>query len=237
MAVVTSSTDQNAAVAALAAQADAQRNTSTSSDMKDQFLKLLVEQLKNQDPLNPMDNAQMTTQLAQISTVEGIEKLNATMAIVSGQVGVSQGLAAQGMIGKNVFVPGTDVLLGSDPADPTKREATPIGLDLTTGAAKVTVKISDAAGNLVRTITLENVSAGIATVEWDGLTDGKTPAADGKYQVAVTAEDSAGAAIASTEVLKYAKVDSLSYTSTGATLDLGLNGQVSVADVRKVFGS
>jgi flagellar basal-body rod modification protein FlgD len=50
-----------------------------TADAQDRFLKLLTTQLKNQDPLNPMDNAQMTSQLAQISTVDGIEKLNATL--------------------------------------------------------------------------------------------------------------------------------------------------------------
>ena len=52
---------------------------SATTEAQDRFLKLLTTQLKNQDPLNPMDNAQMTSQLAQISTVDGIEKLNATL--------------------------------------------------------------------------------------------------------------------------------------------------------------
>ena len=55
------------------------KTTSTTADTQDRFLKLLTTQLKNQDPLNPMDNAQLTSQLAQISTVDGIERLNATL--------------------------------------------------------------------------------------------------------------------------------------------------------------
>ena len=60
-------------------------STSKTTDAQSNFLKLLTEQLKNQDPLSPMDNAQMTSQLAQISTVDGIEKLNTTLtAMLSG---------------------------------------------------------------------------------------------------------------------------------------------------------
>ena len=80
--------------------------TSTSAASQDRFLKLLVTQLKNQDPLNPMDNAEMTSQLAQMSTVSGIEKLNTTMTSLADGLATSQSMQAAGMLGKSVLVPG-----------------------------------------------------------------------------------------------------------------------------------
>lgn len=62
-----------------ATSAGAASNLTSASDQQDRFMKLLVAQMKNQDPLNPMDNAQMTSQIAQINTVAGIEKLNSTV--------------------------------------------------------------------------------------------------------------------------------------------------------------
>ena len=85
------------------------KNTAKSAadDVQDRFLKLLVTQMKNQDPLNPLDNAQVTTQLAQISTVNGIEKLNATIEAMASSFTSGQSLQAATMIGKDVLVPGS----------------------------------------------------------------------------------------------------------------------------------
>ena len=67
--------------------------------------------MKNQDPLNPLDNAQVTSQLAQISTVNGIEKLNATIQTMASNINAGQSLQAATMIGKDVLVPGSDLRL------------------------------------------------------------------------------------------------------------------------------
>src|SRR5512137_1922724 len=73
---------------------------------QDRFLKLLVTQMKNQDPLNPMDNAQVTSQMAQLSTVTGIDKLTATVQVLSASMVASQSLQAASMIGHAALVPG-----------------------------------------------------------------------------------------------------------------------------------
>ena len=85
----------------------------TAEDAQSRFLKLLVTQLKNQDPLNPLDNAQMTSQLAQMSTVSGIEKLNSTLSGLVDSLGNSQTMQASAMIGKKVLVPGNKMLLNA----------------------------------------------------------------------------------------------------------------------------
>src|SRR3990167_8514165 len=100
MTSVGTTTDAAAAVAAKAAPAAA--GTNATSDAQDRFLKLLVAQLKNQDPLNPMDNAQITTQMAQISTVSGIDKLNSTLQSMAAAFNAGQSLQATAMIGHGV---------------------------------------------------------------------------------------------------------------------------------------
>jgi flagellar basal-body rod modification protein FlgD len=82
---------------------------SQTSAIQDRFLKLLVTQMKNQDPLNPMDNAQVTSQMAQLSTVSGIDKLNATVQALSDSMAAAQSLQAASMIGHAALVPGTEI--------------------------------------------------------------------------------------------------------------------------------
>ncbi len=78
---------------------------SNAADLQSSFLTLLVAQLKNEDPTNPLQNNELTTQLAQISTVSGIEKLNTTLGAISGQIDNSQSLQATTLIGHGVMVP------------------------------------------------------------------------------------------------------------------------------------
>ncbi|XOT97391.1 flagellar hook capping FlgD N-terminal domain-containing protein, partial [Alcaligenes pakistanensis] len=85
------------------------RNKSAMAETEDRFLTMLITQLRNQDPLNPMDNAQVTTQMAQMSTVAGIQQLNTTLMAVAGQMDVSQSMQAANLIGKEVLVPGEKV--------------------------------------------------------------------------------------------------------------------------------
>src|SRR5512147_1078567 len=104
MAVDTSNTVKSAPAAAASPTAP-----STAASTEDRFLKLLVSQLKNQDPLNPLDNAQVTSQMAQLSTVTGIDKLNATLQALSSSMIASQSMQAASMIGHVVMVPGNRV--------------------------------------------------------------------------------------------------------------------------------
>jgi len=215
-----------------------QANSATSNaaqSIQDQFLKLLVTQLRNQDPLNPMQNAELTTQLAQISTVEGINNLRNTIMAISGQIDVGQSMDAVGLIGKGVLIPGNKVALGTNPEDGTEREATPFGIDLQGDAAKVSVKILDENGTVVRTIELpEGQKTGVISMEWDGKTDDGQPAADGRYSVEVLAQDVDGKKVIA-EALTYGVVKSVAYTVDGLRLDLGLAGQASIVDIRKVL--
>ncbi len=228
--------DQSSSNTALGLAQTGANGSSTAQGLQDQFLKLLVTQLKNQDPLNPMQNAELTSQLAQISTVEGINNLKNTMLAISGQIDVSQSMNAVAMIGRGVLIPGAGVKVGVDAENPTERVVTPYGLDLQGDAAKVTIRIADADGTVVRTIEMGEQKSGVFTMEWDGKNDAGVPVAAGAYKLSVTALD-ADAKKVGAETLSYGMVKSVAYSTTGLRLDLGLDGQTSMMDVRKIIGA
>jgi flagellar basal-body rod modification protein FlgD len=116
------------------------------------------------------------------------------------------------------------------------RVLTPIGVDVQQDAHDVVLKISDSAGRVVRTMDLGAQDAGIITPTWDGNDDSGNPLPDGSYTIAVQATDANGAAVTA-DALTYGQVGGVSYSTQGVRLDLGLAGQVSMLDVRKVLGT
>jgi len=202
------------------------KNTAKSAadDVQDRFLKLLVTQMKNQDPLNPLDNAQVTTQLAQISTVNGIEKLNATIEAMASSFTSGQSLQAATMIGKDVLVPGSTLQLAGSSV---------FGVELAQAADQVKVSIHDASGQVVRVIDLDGQSAGPLTLKWDGKTSDGAQAVDGVYNISVSAlrdEEKIEA-----QTLSLATVQGVSQGNQGVRLNLGALGTVSLADVKEIF--
>jgi flagellar basal-body rod modification protein FlgD len=141
-------------------------NTSTAATTKsgsevaqDRFLKLLVAQLNNQDPMNPMDNAQMTSQMAQINTVTGIQQVNDTLKSMGEQFTAMQVLQGSNMVGH-------DVLLASNTL--TIKDGKASGaVDLTARAESVKVDILSPAGNVIDTVNLGAQEAGQHSFSWD----------------------------------------------------------------------
>jgi flagellar basal-body rod modification protein FlgD len=214
------------------ALASAQTN-SLMGDTQDRFLTLLVTQLQNQDPLNPMDNAEVTSQIAQLSTVNGIQQLNNTLLALSGQMDMSQSLQAASLIGKDILYPGEKIALGSDP-DTGAKTATTFGIDLMSDAAKTKVSILDSAGKVVRQYELDPMDAGIYPMTWDGLDSAGAPAPDGAYTVQVSATDADGQPV-SADALTSGHINSIAYTSGGLKLNLALGDKISLLDVRQVM--
>ncbi|MBO9331392.1 flagellar basal body rod modification protein [Achromobacter xylosoxidans] len=231
-----STIDQTTSQTGLGLAQTGANSSSAAQGLQDQFLTLLVTQLQNQDPLNPMQNAELTSQLAQISTVEGITNLKNTMLAISGQIDVSQSMNAVAMIGKGVLIPGTKVKVGVDGDNGAERVVTPYGVDLQGDAAKVQVRISDSNGVVVRTIELGEQETGVYTLSWDGKNDSGVALEPGAYNVSILATDADGKKVNS-EVLSYGQVKSVGYSTNGLRLDLGLDGQTSMLDVRKVIGA
>lgn len=192
---------------------------------QDRFMTLLVTQMKNQDPLNPMDNAQVTSQLAQLSTVTGIDKMNTTLESLISSFQSNQSLQATNMIGHGVLVPGASVALANGEGV--------LGVELAEPADKVQVTIRDMAGKLVHTIDIGSMKAGMQQLQWDGATDNGGAAANGQYVFDVTAMR-AGEKVDVTK-LAFGKVDSVSTGAQGVKLNLPGLGAVNFTDVRQIL--
>jgi flagellar basal-body rod modification protein FlgD len=217
-----------------ATAAAAQNIASTQSllaDTQERFMTLLITQLQNQDPLNPMDNEQITSQVAQLSTVTGINQLNQTLLALSGQLDVSQSMQAAALIGKDILVPGTKISVGTGEQG---TQVTAFGMELLSDAAAVKVDILDNGGKVVRTIELENYAAGVHSLEWDGKDAVGATVPDGKYSVMVRAYNGAEAPV-SVGSLTSGRVSSVASSTGGVKLDLGLAGSFLLADVRKIM--
>lgn len=214
----------------LLASLNGSKNTTTSTDAKsaeeiqNRFLTLLVTQLKNQDPMNPMDNSQMTSQLAQISTVQGIEKLNSTIQSLVDGATANQTIQAAALVGREVLVPGSGLTLANGSARG--------GIELSAAADKVTVTISDANGRAVRTLELDGGAAGTMNFTWDGKTDSGASATDGQYSVKVEATET-GQKV-SAEVLQYGKVNGVARGASGITLSLASGNSFVMGDIKQI---
>ena len=193
------------------------------------FLTLLVTQLKNQDPMNPLDNAQLTSQLAQLSTVTGVNKLNTTLESLKTSYQSSEAMSATNMIGHGVFVEGNFVNLASGQSI--------LGANLKTGAEDVKVIVTDpVTGKDIKTIELGQQAAGIVPITWDGKADGATTALkDGKYSFRVVAT-TGGVALTDATTLAFDSVSSVSTSAAdGVKLNLPTKGQVTLADIKQVM--
>ena len=198
---------------------------SSTAGNEQRFLKLLVTQLNNQDPLNPMENAQLTSQLAQMSTVTGIEKMNETLKTLVGQSGSAQLLQAASMVGRAVLAPGAELIAGDGPAA--------FAVELPSSAASVKAVITDASGRQVRTIDLGSLPQGVHAQGWGGENDAGEAVPPGLYRVQVQASNGPAAVAATT--LVYAEVASITQAGAGAgglSLDLDTGRSISLADVR-----
>ncbi|MDR6536836.1 flagellar hook assembly protein FlgD [Variovorax soli] len=199
------------------------------SDNEQRFLKLLVTQLNNQDPLNPMQNAELTSQLAQMSTVSGIEKLNSTLSGLVSQTGSNQVLQAASLIGYNVLSPGNQ-LATTAPKDGEAPAAVPFAVQLPGTAGDVQVKIVDAAGHTVRTLELGSLAEGVNAVSWDGKADDGSAVPAGSYSFTVAASND-GSAVQAT-ALTFAQVAAVKQGTHGVTLELANGRSISLDDVR-----
>ncbi|MCD2512724.1 flagellar hook assembly protein FlgD [Comamonas endophytica] len=213
-------------VSGTGATANGASNAAASTDpaaQQDRFLKLLVAQLNNQDPMNPMDNAQMTTQMAQINTVVGINQLNSTMEAMSSQFTAMQVLQGTSMIGRTVLSEGNTL---STPVDKVSTAA----FDLSGTAADVKVNITTAAGTVVDTVKLGALDAGRHYFTWDSSNyTGDVSAL--RFQVASTN----GTANVANTPLAPKMVVATSTTDNALTLELENGESLAYNKVKAVF--
>lgn len=203
---------------------------------QDKFMTLLVTQLRNQDPMNPLDNAQVTSQLAQLSTVTGVNKLNTTLESLKSSYQSSEAMQATNLIGHGVLVEGNKISLEKSQAI--------FGVEVTSPADKVNVIITDTrTGKDVQTIELGAQQPGIIPIAWDGVPDKTKVDAEGKP---ITLKDGnflfRVVASRGDEVLKDAKAlsfDSVASVTTsakdGVKLNLPGKGVVTMGDIKQIL--
>ena len=213
------------------ASSTASSTTTSAADMQDQFLTLLVAQLQNQDPTEPMDNAQLTSQMAQISTVSGIEKLNNTVESVTGQFASMQMQQGIAMIGHTVLSEGNQLgLSNTTNADGSTTLTGTAAFDLNASASNVTVTVTTASGQLVDTIELGAANAGRNYFTWDG-SNYQSNNLDLRFQVSAA---NGSTPVSSTSLSPNAVV-ATSISNGSLMLDLANGSTVNYNSVKAVF--
>lgn len=155
---VTNNTSSAAADVYNKLNGDSSAATAKADNGSDRFLKLLVTQLQNQDPLNPMDNAQMTSQMAQISTVEGLNKVNTSIQSMSSQFMSLQAVQGANLVGRDVLIEGKDLKV----ADGQGAAA----FELDGAADSVKVEVLSSSGRVVDTLDLGAETSGQHGFTW-----------------------------------------------------------------------
>jgi flagellar basal-body rod modification protein FlgD len=195
------------------------KKVQTAQDMAERFLKLMVTQVQNQDPLNPMDNAQMTSQMAQINTVSGIDKLNNTVKDLSSQFFQMQAMQSASLVGTHVAVPGNQMNIESGLGRG--------GFELAGSATQVNVDVMSPSGQVIDTLQLGAQTAGTHAFEWvapNGVNN------DSGLTFRVTASQDK-TAVSSTALMRD-RVEAVKTNGNSIELELSHSGNVAYANVK-----
>jgi len=199
-------------VTASATSASAAMKQSIGMD-KDDFLTLLITQLQNQDPLDPMDGTEFMTQMAQLTEVEQAYNTNMNLENIMSALDNASSLSAASLVGKNVSAAGSQVALNAG-------EGAILSYSVPSSAEQVTVTIMDANGATVRTLTAGQTTPGTSSVSWDGRDADGNQLASGIYNVSVSGVNSAGNTVAC-QPLVTGRVEGISYAGTAVTMTVG----------------
>ncbi len=195
---------------------------------QDQFLELMITQLKNQDPMKPMQNGEFLSQIAQFGTVSGITELQKSFGSLGSALQSSQALQASTMVGRKVLIEHDKLLVNG--TDPTK-----FALDLPLEASRVRVSLQDSAGQQVRRLEFGTTAAGLTDVAWDGLNTDGSQAAAGAYTL--KAEALIDGKIQALTTLVRAPVESVTLPRNGEAPVLNLSdyGAFKIDAIKRVL--
>ncbi|WP_296445675.1 flagellar hook assembly protein FlgD [Rhodoferax sp. UBA5149] len=217
LSATTAATAATAATTSTAATSTTPSSTSTAATdtaaSQDRFLKLLVAQLNNQDPMNPMDNAQMTSQMAQINTVTGIQQVNETLKSMATQFTSMQVLQGSSMVGHGVLVASNTLTNNAGVASGA--------IELSGKADAVKVEILSPGGQVVDTFNMGPLEAGRQSFDWDSSSYKDVGAPS--FRVTATL---AGQAVATTSLARDTVV---SVGSDNGAMTVQLQGRTAVA--------
>lgn len=212
-----------------------QLNQAQSQELRESFMTLLLTQLENQDPLKPMENAEMTSQLAQINTLSGIEQLNDTLTGITQQMNANKALEASGLIGNAVLVPGDSVKVSAN--EDGGAYATPFGVELEQPAERLEITVRNQGGVALYTQQVDSVEAGVQSFTWGGLSDAGEPLPPGEYRVTMKAFDADDNEM-QPQPLNYAMVQGVTppQSDEDVRLDLGaVYGQVAMDQIKQIL--
>lgn len=203
-----------------------------SSLGKDDFMKLMISQMKYQDPTNPMDSSQFSAQLAQFSSLEQLTNMNESLKtsinanyLLTKSVNNTMSTA---LIGKDIKLGGSGIIYNG-------QKDVSLGYKLPSDGKEVTMKIYDGNGKLVKTIENMDSSAGSHKLSWDFSDDNGNKLPEGNYSFEVTAKSTNGENMA-TEIFKYGNIDSVRFTESGTKIVIG-NAEYDLSDVLEIYGS
>jgi flagellar basal-body rod modification protein FlgD len=207
-------------------QKDESAGLSEAALGQEQFLKLLIEQLKNQDPLNPMDSTDFTAQLAQFSSLEQLFGINKNLAAMQDYSATSNRLSALGMIGRQVTFAGSGTVSLEESSG-----SVPLNFNLADNANQVTVTITSETGQEVARLDMGYQDAGNRQISWDGLDASGQRLPAGTYNFQVSAADEIGNNVAVTlygsGLVQGIETDS----ETGQTVVVLASGQVPIDNI------
>jgi len=200
-------------------------NTESKELGQQDFLALMTAQLQNQDPMNPLDNADFLGQLAQFSTVQGIQTMNDSISSLSAALTSDQALQAASLVGHDVMVLSDTGYL---PADASLR-----GGVYTGASGEVAVDVLNASGEVIKTLDLGTQAAGMVNFEWDGLDSNGQRMPEGSYSLEARLTD--GTTQVAVPTLVIANVNSVALNSDGLELELQGLSSVNFDDVYKIL--
>ena len=187
----------------------------TGADQTQNFLKLLVAQIQNQDPMSPMDASTMTSQMSNLSMVNSMQSMNTSLSSLLSQMQSANFITQSSSIGHSPLATSNTisysgsgfVLLGANVANPL---------------SNLTATIVDSTGNVINTVNLGSAQAGMNNYSWDGTDSNGQPVAAGRYSVSLVGTDAAGATDQSPTSYVASPVVNVSKSADGKTVNLQL---------------
>jgi flagellar basal-body rod modification protein FlgD len=213
--------------ASSATSSSSSSSATAGANLQSTFLQLLITQMQNQDPTNPMDSSQMTSQLAQIDTVTGISQLNTSLSSLATQLNAGQTSQAALLIGSSVLAPGSSISV-------TSGKSTEFGVQLASAASDMKVNVVNSAGQIVNTLDLGAQPAGTVPVTWTPVDSAGNALATGTYTITATGTINGAAGVGTT--LTAGTVESVVQGTGGApSLVLSNGNTVALTSVAAVL--